>query len=376
MYGATPNLYTNTSTKTDNIGTMHFITSEPTVVDPVEGSRVSEGVCTDCRTTSPGDTIMRDRMISMSGLFNKETDDGDEFNAHLESTPWDNITSKYTNNVMQSSDTITTISGSAEDNSNSLSVIESIRVEGTLILRKNIISILMKYGRIFSNELRRSPAKIPPMELKVNVQLWRNPKHRAPPRVVSDVRTAAIISMTAKMLADDLIETSDASEHSQVLLTPKPDSTFRFCIDYRLLNSCTDNIDWPLPNIEQLIRRLGSKKSILFAKFDFTHGYHQAGLALNSRIFTTFTTSVGKFQWKRVPMGLKGAPSYFQKVMASEVLKELTHNVCELYIDDLLVYGTSEEGFFTNLELVLRRLDAHDIVIKPSKCVVGTHEVE
>ena len=87
---------------------------------------------------------MRDKMISMNGLLNKEIDDGDEFNSHLESTPWDNITSKFTNNVMKSSDTGTTFSGSAEYNSNSLSFIESIRVEGTFELRKKISSILTK----------------------------------------------------------------------------------------------------------------------------------------------------------------------------------------------------------------------------------------
>ena len=56
------------------------------------------------------------------------------------------------------------------------------------------------------------------------------------------------------------------------------------------------------------------------------------------------------YQWNKVPMGLIGAPSYFQGVMANEVLRSLMYNSSELYIDDILIFGDTEEEFCIRLE--------------------------
>jgi hypothetical protein len=61
---------------------------------------------------------------------------------------------------------------------------------------------------------------------------------------------------------------------------------------------------------------------------------------------------MGIYEWCRVPMGLKGAPSYFQGVLASIVLVGLLYFICELYIDDIIVYGRTEDKFLVNLEKV------------------------
>ena len=319
-----------------------------------------------CQASSPESKSKRDVMIGQNGLT-RELDDGDEY-IDTDTTPWDHIVTSSSNSHIADSTTValdgagTTSSGRSGkslrrkvtngkdtssssvsgDTTKSFSSFENVRIEGPPDIRSKIVTILGKYKDIFSNDLGHHPAKVTPMDIKVDVKLWCQSKHRAPPRVVSEHRTAVIIELTRKMVKDKLIEPSDAAEHSQVLLTPKSDGTFRFCIDYRFLNLCTAIIDWPLPNIEQLIRRLGARRAVLFAKFDFTHGYYQAPLAVSSRRYTAFTTAIGKYHWLRVPMGLKGAPSYFQKVMSSEVLSGLVHSICELYIDDLLVYGTSE----------------------------------
>ena len=54
---------------------------------------------------------------------------------------------------------------------------------------------------------------------------------------------------------------------------------------------------------------------------------------------TAFVTSKGVFEWVRVPMGLKGAPSYFQREMSQTVLGGLIGYGVELYLDDCIVYG-------------------------------------
>jgi hypothetical protein len=80
---------------------------------------------------------------------------------------------------------------------------------------------------------------------------------------------------------------------------------------------------WPIPNIQAMLQRIGSEKAKYYAVMDLTSGYHQAPLSASARIFTAFITFCGVYEWLRVPMGLKGSPSYFQKVMASVVLMGL-----------------------------------------------------
>ena len=85
----------------------------------------------------------------------------------------------------------------------------------------------------------------------------------------------------------------------------------RFCIDFRNLNLASTGIGWPIPNISQVLQRLGGHKPSIFGKLDFTSGYHQVPLAKASRVWTAFITFMGVYEWNRVPMGLKGAGAYF-----------------------------------------------------------------
>jgi hypothetical protein len=45
-------------------------------------------------------------------------------------------------------------------------------------------------------------------------------------------------------------------------------------------------------------------------------------------------------------MGLKSAGSYFQRVMTTVVLAGLLYIICELYLDNILVYGADENDLY------------------------------
>ena len=68
-------------------------------------------------------------------------------------------------------------------------------------------------------------------------------------------------------------------------------------------------------------------------------------------------------------MGLKGAPSYFQREVA-KILAGLIGSICELYLDDLIVFGETEEEFMTNLKLVLDRRREFNITCNPDNVVL------
>ena len=83
-------------------------------------------------------------------------------------------------------------------------------------------------------------------------------------------------------------------------------------------------------NIDQMIQRIGGKRPKYFGVLGPTSGYYQAPLATESRVFTAFITCVGIYERLRVPMGLKGAPSYFQQAMTIIVLLGIFYYLCEI----------------------------------------------
>jgi hypothetical protein len=75
-------------------------------------------------------------------------------------------------------------------------------------------------------------------------------------------------------------------------------------------------------------------------------------------------------------MGLKGAASYFQRMMASVVLAGPLYSIVELYLDDVLVYATSVDELIERLRTVFIRLREFNITLNPKKCSFGMEEVE
>jgi transposase InsO family protein len=239
------------------------------------------------------------------------------------------------------------------------------------------LDLCTEFRVLFSNSLSKSPAKITPFELDVDEEKWQVPANREAPRRLSPEKQAEVYKQVQELLEAGVIEKSDASYYSQILLVPKPGTNvWRMCVDYRNMNACTQPASWPIPNIDQMVRRIGLRKGKIFGTTDLAAGYHQAPVAKSSRIFTAFILWCGIYQFTRLPFGPKRAPSYFQKMMASVVLAGLLYFICEVYLDDILVYGDTEDTFITNVRTLFVRLVKFGILLKPSKTYLGFREVE
>jgi transposase InsO family protein len=254
--------------------------------------------------------------------------------------------------------------------------LDLITVEGSPELRVKIRILLEKYRGVFATTLSTEPADIPPFELMVDKEKWESHKNRGPPRVQSPAKQAEILKQVTELLDAGIIEPSQASYYSQVILASKPDDTWRFCIDYRSLNDCTQSASWPIPNIKEMFSRLGTHHSDTYGVMDLTAGYHQAPVGLGTRVFLAFICFCGIFQFCRLPFGPKRAPSYFQQMMSSVVLVGLLYFICEMYLDDCIVHAKGDDQFLERLELVLKRFLDKKILLKPSKCKFGLPRVE
>ncbi len=96
---------------------------------------------------------------------------------------------------------------------------------------------------------------------------------------------------------------------------------------------------------------VGTMKPTCFGLLDFTAGYHQTPSDLASRKLTAF-------RWNRVATGLKRAGPYFQRTMQNKVLNGLVYEICEIYIDDVLIH---DKEFLDNTRRVFERLRVKNV---------------
>ena len=235
-------------------------------------------------------------------------------------------------------------------------------------------SMLLRYLDVFDTRVRSTAAAVEPMSFKCHLEQLQLPKNKCRAREQGADKQAEIDKQVKTLLDAGVISYSSATHHSQVLMVPKPAAGWRFCLDFRNLNAACDSAGFPLPNIGILLRRIGSKHPSHFAVMDFTAGYHQTPLNRDVRELTAFITNRAKYEWNRVPMGLKGATSYFQMLMTN-LLGELVGEICEVYLDDIIVYAQSEAQLIERLELILAKIRAAKLVLSPPKCKFGKTEI-
>ena len=128
-------------------------------------------------------------------------------------------------------------------------------------------------------------------------------------------------------------------------------------------------------NPEQREEILVDLRGSWFAVADMVSGFHQCALDEESKQFTAFICYLGLYEWCRCPMGIKGAPSYFQQQMAL-AFSGLLYTCLELYIDDVIVFGRDFKHYMYNLRRFFARVREKNLALSPKKCRFGLREVE
>ena len=174
-------------------------------------------------------------------------------------------------------------------------------------------------------------------------------------------------------MASDVIEPSKSPWSAPIVPIRKKDGTIRLCVDYRRLNDVTKPDRHPMPNANDVISGLSGVK--YFTTLDLVRGYYQMPIEEGSREYTAFSTPRGHYQFKRLPFGLKNAPSAFQREMQA-VLEGFQWKKVLVYIDDILIMENSWESHLVLLDKVLGTLIKNGIKIKPAKCCFGQKKVK
>ena len=119
------------------------------------------------------------------------------------------------------------------------------------------------------------------------------------------------------------------------------------------------------------MRRLGGGAG--FTKIDLADAYNQIRLAPESRKRLALSTHRDVLLQNVMPFGISSAPSDFQQIM-----DELTRDLpgVAVYLDDILVSGTTVEEHFRNLQHLLKRLENKSLRCRKSKCLFAQPRIE
>ncbi|XP_055623626.1 uncharacterized protein K02A2.6-like [Toxorhynchites rutilus septentrionalis] len=211
-----------------------------------------------------------------------------------------------------------------------------------------------------------------------NVQVKLSIDKRVPPRKIAYLRIPVAMEKKVdqkllEMLNGDVIEpvVGPSEWISPMVVVPKGKDDIRLCINMKYPNEAIKREHYPLPMIDTFLNKL--RGSTVFSKLDITSAFYHIELHPDSRDITTFMTSRGLMRFKRLMFGINCAPEIFQRVM-TEMLVGIEGVV--VYIDDVVVAGSSKGEHDARLQQVLAVLNKNCATLNKAKCLIGVTELE
>jgi hypothetical protein len=171
-------------------------------------------------------------------------------------------------------------------------------------------SLLRDFEEVFTVPTRLSPPRR--LNHRIHLQPGTTPIDVRPyryPQLVKD----ELERQCHDMIKQGIIRHSTSAYSSPVLLVKKQDESWRFCVDYRVLNAKMISDMFPIPMVDELLDELRGAR--FFSKLDLRSGYHQVRMEPADVEKTAFRTHHGHFEFLVMSFGLTNALTTLQALM-------------------------------------------------------------
>jgi len=184
--------------------------------------------------------------------------------------------------------------------------------------------------------------------------------------LVSPKVQEAIREEVDKMLKAGIIESSYSEWSNPIVMVKKPNGKYRFCLDFRKVNSLSKKDAYPLPNMNGILDKLRAARYI--STIDLSQAYFQIPLAEKSREITAFSVpGKGLYHFTRMPYGLTGAPATFQRLLDRLIGPEM-EPFAFAYLDDIVIVTPTFEEHMAWLRKVLDKITGAGLTVNLDKC--------
>src|SRR6267378_3454170 len=257
----------------------------------------------------------------------------------------------------------------------------------TLVLRPSIrrtkVDVPEKYqqhARVFSEEAaQRFPPK-QPWDHAIKLKLGTPDVIDCKIYPLTQTEDQALVTFLNEQLKKGYIRPSKSPYASPFFFIKKKDGKLHPVQDYHKLNEHTIRNRYPLPFIPDLISQV--QDAHIFTKFDVRWGYNNIWIKAGDEEKGTFKTKYGLFEPLVMFFGLTNSPGTFQTMM-NHIFRDLHVKHLQkgtriiVYMDDILIATSSSlQAHEYAVHDVLRRLEEHNLYLKPEKCVWETSSVD
>ncbi|GFS73643.1 retrovirus-related Pol polyprotein from transposon 17.6 [Trichonephila clavipes] len=163
--------------------------------------------------------------------------------------------------------------------------------EGThlsLPQREELNSLLEKYKECFQ------PGGEPTLIIEHRINTRNHLPVAVSPYRMNPSKKEILKQEINRLLSEGIIEECESPYACPVVLIPKPNGTFRLCIDYRKLNEITVADTYPLPRMDDLLHQ--AKLTPFMSTLDLRAGYHQVKVHVENQDKTAFVCPFGTYR--------------------------------------------------------------------------------
>lgn len=182
-----------------------------------------------------------------------------------------------------------------------------------------------------------------------------------------------------KLLKNGIIRPSYSPYNSPIWVVPKDgfneDGTpkKRLVIDYGKLNAQTIFDRYPMPDINIILSNLGEAK--FFSKIDLESGFHQIKIKEEDIEKTAFSVNGAKYEFTRMPFGLRNAPSIFQRTI-DDMLCPFIGKFAYVYMDDVIIFSKTREEHLEHISKIITIFTEGHMRISTEKSFFFHQEIE